>query len=653
MKVGLKPFHWGASIMSLGALNSENKQRILKFLLTGCLNTAFGFSIILALIAVGVSDILANLAGFCAGLILSFFVNRHWTFSQKDRPTSREIILFVSVFGIAYICNLMILVAGQRLGYSGNPLLHFSAVASYSAITFILAQRFIYNRENQITLSPTQSSAVIVIFCCFIALLIIPGMPITHDVVWQLWIARQLNNGVHLYTQINEVNPPLWFWMAMPVDALATKINASAIVAMQITIIFLCGISTLLAGRLLPAMTLARRSLFLVNAFTLGLLISLGNFAQREQIAMLVSLPYCLMIVRRVQGEKVSIWLALMVGLLASGGFALKHFFVAVPLLLELWLLLSRRRQYRPFRPETLILASGALMYAAAIWKFAPDFFALQLPMVTTAYGGYSMPFLALLVGQEQLIWMACIIVFLLNGWFQSDRKTPLIVGLLLTTAGFAFSFAAQQKGWVYHSMPVTYFLMLATIASVIYNWNHNLKRIGLFAALLALAIGYWVPVASGEYNSRFAEATNAALAGSTAGETVYIFSSDAQQSWPMIVEGGFLWPSRFMSLWMLPAIGAGLGDPQKLSVLSKRVLAMTVEDLQCNPPDSLLIARKTINRTLGPLRFDFRQYFLSDRSAVQLMTQYDLVRTNSRFYTYRRKPAATIPRPANCRKIY
>ena len=42
---------------------------------------------------------------------------------------------------------------------------------------------------------------------------------VDSDVSWQLWIARQLNGGARLYRDIVEVNPPLWFWMALPVDA--------------------------------------------------------------------------------------------------------------------------------------------------------------------------------------------------------------------------------------------------------------------------------------------------------------------------------------------------------------------------------------------------------------------------------------------------
>ena len=40
------------------------------------------------------------------------------------------------------------------------------------------------------------------------------------DVAWQLWIARRMHAGANLYRDIIETNPPLWFWMALPVDRL-------------------------------------------------------------------------------------------------------------------------------------------------------------------------------------------------------------------------------------------------------------------------------------------------------------------------------------------------------------------------------------------------------------------------------------------------
>jgi hypothetical protein len=57
-----------------------------------------------------------------------------------------------------------------------------------------------------------------------ILLLIAPVLfkvPITHDEIWRMWIGRQMLHGAQLYRDIIEVNPPLWFWMAVPVDWLS------------------------------------------------------------------------------------------------------------------------------------------------------------------------------------------------------------------------------------------------------------------------------------------------------------------------------------------------------------------------------------------------------------------------------------------------
>ena len=45
------------------------------------------------------------------------------------------------------------------------------------------------------------------------------------DVAWQLWIAGRMHAGANLYRDIIEVNPPLWFWMAAPIDRIAALLH--------------------------------------------------------------------------------------------------------------------------------------------------------------------------------------------------------------------------------------------------------------------------------------------------------------------------------------------------------------------------------------------------------------------------------------------
>src|SRR5690348_7664268 len=55
---------------------------------------------------------------------------------------------------------------------------------------------------------------------------------VDSDVAWQLWIAGRLHAGAHLYRDIIEVNPPLWFWMAIPVERLAALLHLPIVTAL-------------------------------------------------------------------------------------------------------------------------------------------------------------------------------------------------------------------------------------------------------------------------------------------------------------------------------------------------------------------------------------------------------------------------------------
>src|SRR6476646_2918712 len=48
---------------------------------------------------------------------------------------------------------------------------------------------------------------------------------VDSDVAWQLWIAGRINAGASIYRDIVETNPPLWFWMALPLDRIATLLH--------------------------------------------------------------------------------------------------------------------------------------------------------------------------------------------------------------------------------------------------------------------------------------------------------------------------------------------------------------------------------------------------------------------------------------------
>src|SRR5687768_10922277 len=80
--------------------------------------------------------------------------------------------------------------------------------------------------------------AVLVAVVCLVSLL-----PPTNDAAWQIWIGRRLAGGARLYRDIVEINPPLWFWLAVPIVKASEVLGVSAAAGL---VVFL-GVSTALS----------------------------------------------------------------------------------------------------------------------------------------------------------------------------------------------------------------------------------------------------------------------------------------------------------------------------------------------------------------------------------------------------------------------
>ncbi len=90
-----------------------------------------------------------------------------------------------------------------------------------------------------------------------------------------------------------------------------------------------------LTARLLETRTAAERLAVLLLAFAVIVVLPAALRGQREQLALIASLPYAALMARQYAGRPVPPALAIVVAVIGAYGFALKHYFVLVPLLLE------------------------------------------------------------------------------------------------------------------------------------------------------------------------------------------------------------------------------------------------------------------------------------------------------------------------------
>ncbi|MFZ2995675.1 GtrA family protein [Sphingobium sp.] len=486
---------------------------------------------------------------------------------------------------------------------------------------------------------------IILSLAVLVALFILHDMPITHDVVAQFWIARQMMHGAVLYRDIWEINPPLWFWSAIPVHYVAAWLHVAPLRLLVALIIGAGGLSALtscyLAGFISPG---ARLSMMLLT-FWLVEITPIYDFGQREQLALMCAIPYAALIARRSAGIAVPSALALLVGMAAAYGFALKHYFIAVPVMLELWLIVRNRAQWRLVRPETVALAVVALAYGLAVLAFAPAFFTDAVPMVQTAYHGFEATWEMILVRPWVVIWVCIIGFFLTFGGAFGRQANPLVTALLIVAIGFGFAYFLQRKGWLYHTVPVT---GAAALALGIRLGMTDMRRlIPMSIGLTMIALPILLPFKTGYYANFFRAEIDPVLDTVPRGQSIFIAAADPMWVWPTLEDKGLIWSSRLPVYWMIPAIAHGevIGPyPAPLRALAKRIQEEAALEIYCSSP-ALIVFERRRNYVYQPSSFDVRRFFLRHAGMrTYLARNYRELTPTPSLYIYRR---ATQAEPA------
>lgn len=447
--------------------------------------------------------------------------------------------------------------------------------------------------------------------------------PVDSDVVSQLWIAHQINGGARLYRDIIEVNPPLWFWMARPVDAAASLLSIGAERLLVLAIGFIAALSVAATDRLLGSTPPVRRVAFLVYTSLIFLVMPWLELGQREQILLIGTVPYALLTAARRSGRPVPPTLALLVGVGAGLGFALKHYFLICPVLLEIWLLAGQRKQWRPIRPETAAIAAVGIAYALAVLLWARAFLQSIVPLARLAYGltGASR-FLDLF--QPGVIVALASLASIASSWRSLKARIPEdCAALLIAACAFLIAYFIQAKGWPYHAQPLLGCASLALAALLVTNAKP--PRLIVVVAPALLLMPFAIEAQSPAPHWGPGPDTRRAVAGLAPGETVGFIATD----WSILYRKRLRYPSRYMGYWMLSAVARNeaLGEPDpRLTALGVRVVRDTVADYRCMPPRRIVVPRVAP----GSGDFDVLPFFMRDPQFAALLSHYRPVQRTS-----------------------
>jgi hypothetical protein len=478
---------------------------------------------------------------------------------------------------------------------------------------------------------------------------------LNHDSAWYLQATRRLLDGARLYEDIVEVNPPLAFLLAVPPVWLAQLIGVSPIAPFFLWVFALAGAALVLVHKVLraqPGISAGERLALMIAAL---LALTLGGWqeiGQREHFLLIFATPYLMLASLRAAGGGVDRRLALAIGAFAAFGFALKPHFLLVVAVSELWLVLKARRLTALRRPELAALMMLLAAYWAAVALFAPAYFGRIVPWALTVYGSYS-------ASLEQVFWHTetLLLALALTVHLSFRRPSPLrqMAGIFLAAAVCLWLVdIVQSKDFIYHRIPVRGALivtltacLLASLQGAREGTGRTIRRCWRRPALALLALVAtlgWL-ADQGSYRNRFLEHALPLVRAQGGARTLYVFSSNVWQAFPLANYAGLRSVSRYPTLWLLP--GARAGGPASLSgqaerrAIARYVAASVLEDFRRRSPDLVLVDTRRRKPHFGGRRFDYIAYFSHDPRFARIWARYEPVARVRGFIIYRRRPRA------------
>jgi hypothetical protein len=458
-------------------------------------------------------------------------------------------------------------------------------------------------------------------------LLMVLAPPLNHDVAAILNFAERWVGGERLYRDLIDVNPPLIFVLTAIPAAIAWWSPLDGPQALLACLLLLLLLSWRLTVRLRRRAEEGPVEAAALDALVpLSLLVAAYDAGQREHLMTLFAVPYALLAARRAEGVATPRGLAWTVTLAAALGFALKPHFLAVPALVEAFVL---------WRRGTAALRDPLPWGMAALWGV----YLASLPVVFPEYLGFVVPLVIGFYLDNHGLGLTDVLF--------TERLGPAALGLLVLVPALAWRGAGmtarmlglvaagglaaawvQHKGWSYHVVPVAAASALAAgiVGARWLDRNLSPARAAASAPLLALAGAMAVALVHmrGESPWRqiwFGRTAAGELTGvlrrEVAGERLLVLSPDIFPVYPALNYARARSTLRTMNLWML--IGAYPDCPEgapryrptwEMSRTEFLVYRTVAEDFARAPPAGVLVAKHSGIPRCGAEEFDPIAYF-------------------------------------------
>lgn len=466
----------------------------------------------------------------------------------------------------------------------------------------------------------SHASLWLVIVAGLAAGLFYPQFSLNHDSSWYLVATAKFLDGARLYVDIVEINPPLAFYLTIPPVAAARVLGVHPTTAYFAYVCALSLGSCLWTWRLLAtaALTEAERNILLLGVAVALFVLPVTDFGQREHLMLILALPFLLSLILRPAMRDMGWRVQIALALTASLGLLLKPHFLLIPASVAMaraW----QDRSLRPlFEPGMLALAAAAILYGLFVVLVHPTYLGVIVPVARTVYAAYGTSVGQVLAKPE--------LMAVLLGAFAALRGLRFLaqpIAQLLASAciGAAAAYLIQFKGWSYHLLPLSAFV-LTTAA---WLWLQSARAISRdrflvagVAMLAILALGQ--QIGNGPYRSGMTKVFEPYIKAK--GESILVLSADVSAAFPFVNEVSGQWASRFPAQWFIPGalnrLQSGIcaedaGKCAQEAEILEKARSSIVQDIERFRPDIIFVDERRDKLFFESRSFDYIQFLAQD----------------------------------------
>jgi hypothetical protein len=472
------------------------------------------------------------------------------------------------------------------------------------------------------------------------------------DANWLLHATARLLGGGKYYYNFFETNPPMILLINIPPVLLAKVLHLSMASVFRgyvfLIAIFSSTLCAVLVKKIYQQSPAWMWRTFVLAVIFIFMVVPVHAFGEREHIALMLTAPYVFFMVLRVRNLQLPIIFALLIGVLAGIGFAIKPYFIVPFVLVELYLMFKRKCWLAWIRPESLTICGILIIYVISIFVFFSEYVIKVLPLVWKLYFvTVHYPWLAVAFSVWVIFFLISIGYYFAFYDWKSYRDFRTV--LLLASIGFICAYFLQHTMWFYHALP-SYAFSLLLLVQLLQEMliQTEIKKIHLFLlvviilifAVITPGISFYVALKH-DRDIKVTQTINFIRHNASNGK-IYVFATTINIPYRFIDQLKVKSVSRFPSQLLLPGLIkqlAAVRTTQQKNLFNRykhEIIGMVTDDLRLYKPD-LIIVDNLLNKFLFPQqKFNYFDFFSQDKEFKRIIASYHYVHRIGHLFFYR-----------------